>query len=158
MRPGFLIPLVLALVLAACSPPQPSTAPDSTAPEGATKIIAVVPNMNTNEAYRRTARVLQDSGFTIKSSDPKLRSITTSVKSVEDLSFGGADYEMKLQSTVREGPTAVHFSGTYTTETFGERSISRSGNQGTVPRKTWLKMYKIASAVSDSLRFTSRSE
>lgn len=150
------IVLVSALGFAGCYSSSPKTASDSDAPENANAVIAVVPEMEPEYAYRKASQVLQDSGFTIQSSDATLRNITTSVRSVTDLSFGGADYKIQLSASVRSEPTRVRFSGTYTTDTFGQKKIHRAGNQGTVPRETWVTMHQVASGMSDSLRYVSQ--
>jgi hypothetical protein len=116
-------------------------------------IVAVAPDKEPKALYRQVSQILQDSGYTIASSDPQLRRVTTTEREVTDLSFGGADYKMRLEASIRSDPTRAHLTGTYETDTFGQRQISNSGNQGTVPRETWMQMYGVAKSVSDSLRY-----
>lgn len=145
---------VLSLLLAtACFKPVPPTAPDSAAPKGAQTIVAMAPGDSAEALYRRAAAVLQDSGYAIASSDAELRQITTTVRKVAGQSFGGADYTVQLQATIRSSPPRVHFSGHYETGSLGEQRIERTGKQGTVPREAWMRMYRVATAVSDSLMY-----
>lgn len=139
--------LCLALLVAGCAgPAQTAGLDDAAAPSGATRVTATV-DAPPGDAYRALARALQSEGWALDHSDAELRTVTTDYRTVSE---GGFVYEMRVSgAVVAEGPARVEVRGWYRVPSFGdqEREVSKTGLGGSIPRRAWAHLYRVAEAV-----------
>lgn len=143
--------ILLILITFSCAGPQKTAGiNDEEAPIGS-RIIVIKTELAPKEAYKKTAQVLQDNGFSLANTDATLMSITTESKTVDDL---GSEVEsVKISASIREGEkTKVVLQG-YSNFSGRDSNIKKFGENKSISRKLWIKLHNLATDIGDDLSY-----
>jgi len=143
--------LMLVLIVFSCAgSKQTAGINDAEAPLD-TKIIEIITDLSSKEAYKKIANHLQDSGFALGNTDATLMTITTQPKTPEGLP--GRVKDFVISASIREGEkTKIVLQGTY--EFLNSTSdIKKYGAKGSINRKTWTFLHNLATDFGGELNY-----
>ena len=135
-------PILLLALFIGCAGPQQTAGVDDAAAPAKAQTVTVTTGMEPDEAYRTLASELQRRGFSLRSSDATLRSVTTDGQTMSE---GGFVYELRMAGSVSaEGRTTVR--AWYRVPSFDdtERPVEKTGMEGSVPRRAWAHLHGTA--------------
>ena len=149
--------LILAVVISSCAGPlQTAGIADANAPSES-NTITVHTSMDADEAYRKAAQILQDRGYSFRSTDASLRSISTEFTGVAKR--WGVDYTfVRIGANVKNEKNALIVIRGWGRTLENENDdvgwrVKKSG-QSSYWRNTWAELHEVASSIGDSLSYS----
>jgi len=152
-----ILTILLAFFLTSCAGSKNTTGiNDSSAPSN-TNTIIVHTNLDANSAYKKVAQTLQSRGYTFRSTDETLKSISTEFTGVSQR-WGVDNTFVRIGANVQgESNSNISIRGWYKTleneDTETGQTVKKFGQNGSPARIAWKEMYQVAKSISDSLSY-----
>jgi hypothetical protein len=145
------------LLLAGCAGPKQTAGIDDTAAPPEANIVIAHTDMDAESAYRKTAQVLQNRGYTFRSADETLMNISTEFTGIAQR-YGVDNTFTRIGASVQGDSEAdVVVRGWYRTladedDETGQR-VKKFGQNGSPTRSAWKEVHEVADAIGDSLSY-----
>jgi hypothetical protein len=149
--------ILLAAFVVSCAGSQHTTGIDDSSAPLNTNVIIVHTNLDADEAYKKVAQTLQNSGYTFRSTDETLKSISTDFRGVSQR-WGVDNTFVRIGTSVQDDSNSkILVRGWYKTleneDTESGQTIKKFGQNGSPARDAWKELYQLASSLSDSLSY-----
>ncbi len=152
-----LISIIFCFITINCIGPQKSTGIEDAAAPNNTSTIINETNMNAETAYRSIAQILQNRGYTFRTTDETLKSISTEFSGITQR--WGVDHTFTRIGISIQGDTnaKIFIRGWMKTidnesDQTGQR-IRKHGQSGSPVRNAWIELFEIASEIEGHLKF-----
>mgnify|MGYP007116967009 CR=1 FL=1 len=152
-----LLTILLTVFFVSCAGSQQTTGiNDSTAPPN-TNIIIIHTELNAESAYKKVAQILQNRGYTFRSTDETLKSISTEFTGVSQR-WGVDNTFVRVGANVQgESNSKIAVRGWWKTleneDTETGQTVKKFGQNGSPARNAWKEMYQVANSLGDSLSY-----
>lgn len=153
-------PLLATLFVTSCAGPGQTTGIDDiTAPKNA-NVITVHSGLDSQAAYRHVAQVLQNRGYTFRSTDEMLLTISTEFSAAAKRWGVDHTYVRVGASVTQDSPSVITIRGWFRTideteDDVGQR-VKKFGQNGSPSRNAWNELHDVASAIGDSLSYAAQ--
>ncbi len=152
-----ILPIFLAVFVFSCAGSQHTTGIDDSAAPLNSNTIYVHTKLDAETAYIKLAQTLQNRGYTFRSTDETLKSISTEFRGVSQR-WGVDDTFVRIGANVQgESNTTITVRGWFKNiEINGSetgQTVKKFGQNGSPARNAWKEMYQVASSLSDSLSY-----
>jgi len=149
--------LVLVLIGFSCAGPQQTAGLNDAAAPTNINVIFVHTNLDAKTAYKKVAQTLQNRGYTFRSTDETLKSISTEFRGVSQR-WGVDNTFVRIGANVQgESNSKIAIRGWYKTleneDTESGQTIKKAGQNGSPTRNAWKEMYQVAKSLGDSLSY-----
>lgn len=129
---------------------------DSSVPSN-TNIIEVQTNLDAESAYLHTAQILQNRGYTFRSTDETLKSLSTDFRGVSQR-WGVDNTFVRIGTHIQGNSNSkIIVRGWYKTleneDSETGQTVTKFGQNGSPTRNAWKELFQVASSLGDSLSF-----
>jgi hypothetical protein len=152
-----LLTIFIAAFFVSCAGTQQTTGiSDSSAPPN-TNVIFVHTNLDSKSAYKKVAQTLQTRGYTFRSTDETLKSISTEFAGVSQR-WGVDNTFVRIGANVQgESNSKIAIRGWWKTleneDTETGQTVKKFGQNGSPARNAWKELYQVANSLGDSLSY-----
>ncbi|WP_440999810.1 hypothetical protein [Fodinibius sp. SL11] len=149
--------ICLSIFLVSCAGSQQTAGiSDSSAPSN-TNVIFVHTDLDAKSAYKKVAQTLQTRGYTFRSTDETLKTISTEFTGVSQR-WGVDNTFVRIGANIQnESNSKIAIRGWWKTleneDTETGQTIKKFGQNSSPARNAWKEMYQVANSLGDSLSF-----
>jgi hypothetical protein len=152
-----LIFIFLTVLFMGCAGSKKTAGINDSSVPSSTNTILVQTNLDAKSAYKKVARILQNRGYTFRSTDETLKSISTEFRGISQR-YGVDNTFVRIGANVQgESNSKVSIRGWYKTfvneDTETGQTVKKFGQNGSPTRKAWKEIYQVAKSIGDSLSF-----
>ena len=149
--------IVLGLTGFSCAGSQHTIGSNDAKAAMNTNEIIIHTNLDAKSAYKKVAETLQNFGYTFRSTDETLKSISTEFRGVSQR-WGVDNTFVRIGANVKgESNSEISIRGWFKTleneNTETGQTIKKFGQNGSPMRNAWKEMFQVAESLGDSLSY-----